>query len=299
MAAPAPAPPPVQAPGLPPGREIARHRLGTILRDLRENHGMLLEDAAARLGVAPSTLSRVETGKAPTRTAYLSLLLDHYQLTDPDRRRELADLARQGQRDPWWHDATDLLPRGEGRCLGLEEAAGRVHVLATQLIPALLQEPGYTAAAIRATRPELQPRQARVLASLTARRCLLLPRDGFRLHAILDETALRRAPATASAMPDQLAHLTSLAARTNITIQVLPLATPWPVTSSPFTLLTFPDPADPETACTLSPSGDHQLTTSPGHVRALTGTFTAISRAALPPEASSLLIADLARRASP
>jgi hypothetical protein len=81
-------------------------------------------------------------------------------------------------------------------------------------------------------------------------------------------------------MPAQLAHLTSLAARTNITIQVLPLTTPWPVTSSPFTLLTFPETADPETACTFSHSGDRQLTTSPGHVRALTRTFTAISRAA-------------------
>ena len=43
-------------PALLPGREIARQRLGAVLRDLRENSGVLLEDAAAKLGVAPSTL---------------------------------------------------------------------------------------------------------------------------------------------------------------------------------------------------------------------------------------------------
>jgi transcriptional regulator with XRE-family HTH domain len=54
------------------GPEITRQRLGTALRELREERGILLADAAAELGVAPSTLSRIETGKAPTRTLPVS-----------------------------------------------------------------------------------------------------------------------------------------------------------------------------------------------------------------------------------
>jgi transcriptional regulator with XRE-family HTH domain len=289
-------PPPARQAVLLPGREIARQRLGAVVRELRENRSVLLEDAATRLGVAASTLSRLETGKAPTRTGYLYLLLDFYEVTDPDRRRELADLARQGQRDGWWNAAADLLPRGEGRYLGLEEAASRVRVFATQLIPGLLQEAGYATAAIRATRPGLNPDQVRALAALTSRRPQILNRDGLRVHAIIDETALHRPPVTTSVMAGQLSQLTSLASSANMTIQVLALTTPWPVVSSPFALLAFPHPDDPETACTLSYGGQHQLTTNCKHVRPLAGAFTKLSRAALPADASADLIADLARR---
>jgi ribosome-binding protein aMBF1 (putative translation factor) len=47
--------------------EVGRRRLGTRLREPRLARGMALEEPAARLGVAPSTLSRIETGRAPTR----------------------------------------------------------------------------------------------------------------------------------------------------------------------------------------------------------------------------------------
>ena len=41
--------------------------LGSELRRLREDHSIKLEEVASVLEVAPSTLSRIETGKAPTR----------------------------------------------------------------------------------------------------------------------------------------------------------------------------------------------------------------------------------------
>jgi hypothetical protein len=42
--------------------------------------GIFLEDIAATLDVAPSTTSRIETGKAPTRTSYLAVMLELDQL---------------------------------------------------------------------------------------------------------------------------------------------------------------------------------------------------------------------------
>jgi predicted transcriptional regulator len=53
----------------PDGPAISRQRLGAALRDMRLRHGILLTDAAAELGVAASTLSRIENGIAPTRTS--------------------------------------------------------------------------------------------------------------------------------------------------------------------------------------------------------------------------------------
>jgi hypothetical protein len=49
-----------------------RRILGAALRELREDRALRLEDAATRLGVAASTLSRIETGKAPARTLPVS-----------------------------------------------------------------------------------------------------------------------------------------------------------------------------------------------------------------------------------
>src|SRR5580658_46456 len=91
---------------------IGRHRLGGYLRSLRHARSLRLEEVAAELGIAPSTLSRIETGQAPARTSYVSIMLDLYAVDDPDRRRFLADLAREGQRKGWRTIYQDLLPTG-------------------------------------------------------------------------------------------------------------------------------------------------------------------------------------------
>jgi hypothetical protein len=219
-------------------------------------------------------------------------------VADPDCRRELADLAREGQRDSWWDHSADILPPGAGRYLSLERRRHQRSRVRDPSDPALLWEPGYTAATIRTARPGLDPAHVRALAALTARRQELLQRDGFQLNAVIDETALLRPPAQASVMASQLSHLADLADSPNITLQVLPLATPWPDLSPPFTLLSFPGPGDPETACTVSHSGQHHLTRHHKQVQALSDTFTRLSRAALPADGSARLITDLAHRSS-
>jgi DNA-binding XRE family transcriptional regulator len=57
--------PPADLGWLPTG--IGRQRLGARLRELRLAQGMSPDEVAGRLGVAASTMSRIETGKAPTR----------------------------------------------------------------------------------------------------------------------------------------------------------------------------------------------------------------------------------------
>jgi hypothetical protein len=65
------------------------------------------------------------------------------------------------------------------------------------------------------------------------------------------------------------------------------------VISAPFTLLAFPEPGDPETACTVSHDGQHHLTQHDKHVQPLAHAFTTLSQAALPSCASAKLISDL------
>src|SRR5712691_8958569 len=102
------------------GPTVRRRRLGTELRRLRETHSLKLEEVADKLGVAASTLSRIETGKAPTRSAYLTAMLDMYGVDDAAQRQVLIDMAREGHRKGWWAAYEDVLPSGFDIFVGLE-----------------------------------------------------------------------------------------------------------------------------------------------------------------------------------
>src|SRR5712692_7638696 len=56
-----------------PAPTLARHWLCRELTQFRRRRSLRLEDVAAHLGVAPSTLSRIETGKASAQFALLVL----------------------------------------------------------------------------------------------------------------------------------------------------------------------------------------------------------------------------------
>src|SRR6185437_5156403 len=136
-------------------RALGRRRLGSDLRRLRQAQSLRLEDVAARLDLAPTTLSRIETGKAPVRAAYLTVMLDLYHVDDPSERDQLTDLAHDGWHASW-HDAyRSLLPAGASHYLDLESAAQHVRSYTVHAIPGLLQARGYAAAAIQAARPGL------------------------------------------------------------------------------------------------------------------------------------------------
>src|SRR5579859_4338540 len=108
---------------MPDGPTVRRRRLGAELRRLRDGRGMKLDEVANHLGLVASTLSRIETGKAPIRTRYLNDLLDLYEITDPGMRRVLVEMAREGHRKGWWSDYDDVLPSGFDVYVGLEAEA--------------------------------------------------------------------------------------------------------------------------------------------------------------------------------
>jgi transcriptional regulator with XRE-family HTH domain len=125
---------------------IYRHRLGSEIRRLRESASLRLEDVASKLDVAPSTVSRIETGLAPARTSYVYTILDMYGVTDPDYRRQLADMARQGQRKSWWTEYNDVLSASTRAYIGFECAASCVRSFSALVVPDLAQTGEYALA---------------------------------------------------------------------------------------------------------------------------------------------------------
>src|ERR1700735_1416459 len=136
------------------GPTVRRRRLGSELRRLREDHSIKLEEVAERLGVAASTLSRIETGKAPTKSVYLTAMLEMYGVTDPAQRQVLVDMAREGHRKGWWAAYDDVLPSGFDIYVGLEAETAAIRCYEVSVVPGLLQTQDYA----RAVLGEMFPR---------------------------------------------------------------------------------------------------------------------------------------------
>jgi transcriptional regulator with XRE-family HTH domain len=146
---------------VPLGPTVRRRRLGAELRRLREAHSLKLEEVAERLGLAPSTLSRIETGKAPTKSAYLTAMLEMYEVEDPGARKVLVDMAREGHRKGWWSIYDDVLPSGFDIYVGLEAEASGLRSYESDVIHGLLQTTDYALTVLRELRPKDTEEQIR------------------------------------------------------------------------------------------------------------------------------------------
>jgi transcriptional regulator with XRE-family HTH domain len=279
------------------GPTVRRRRLGTDLRRLREQRSLRLEEVASQLGVAPSTLSRIETGKAPTRTSYLVLMLDLYGVDDADRRRLFLDLAREGQRKGWWAGFDDLLPAGVGNYLGLEAEAAALRAFCVLVVPGLLRTREYGRAVIAARRPDLTSEQVeRLMAVQEHRQEVLRGADPIELRLVLDESVLLRSVGPPGVMRAQLDRLADACSEPTVTIQVLSLAVPQrPVLADSFGILSFSEPGDADVACSAGIRGQVLLEQRGAEVQALRLALHSLSMSAMSAPDSAAYIRQIAR----
>jgi transcriptional regulator with XRE-family HTH domain len=242
---------------VPPGPTVRRRRLGAELRRLREAHSLKLEEVAEQLGLAASTLSRIETGKAPTKSAYLTAMLAMYGVADPAARKVLVDMAREGHRKGWWSIYDDVLPSGFDIYVGLEAEASGLRSFETDVVHGLLQTTDYALAVLRELRPRDSAEQVSRVVELRMQRQRLLDQDPpLDLWLILDEGAVRRNIGGASVMRPQLEHLIQASQWSNVTLQVLAFeAGAHAGLVGPFSILEFPERGDSDVAYTESVGG--------------------------------------------
>lgn len=276
---------------MPLGPTVRRRRLGAELRRLREAHSLKLEEVAERLGLAPSTLSRIETGKAPTKSAYLSALLDQYQVEDPGVRKVLVDMAREGHRKGWWSIYDDVLPSGFDIYVGLEAEASGLRSYETDVVHGLLQTTDYALAVLRELRPRDTEEQLQRVVDMRMQRQRLLDQDPpLDLWLILDEGAIRRNVGGSEVMRHQLQQLVQASRWANVTLQILSFASGAHAgLTGPFAILEFPERTDSDVAYTESVGGMIYLEKD-REVRACVEAFDRMRAAALSPVASVDLI---------
>jgi transcriptional regulator with XRE-family HTH domain len=220
---------------------LRRRELGLLLRALRNEQGLTVEQVAERLLCSTSKVSRMETGQRGATLRDVRDLCEIYGVTDETRIAHLMDLAREGKQQGWWQ-SYDL---DYATYVGLEEAAISLSYYQSSIVPGILQTPDYARAVHEAGVQDYAPGRIDAHVDVRMRRQRLLTRDPpLRVSVILDEAVLRRAVGGPAVMAAQLGHLVELAKLPSITIQVIPFSVgAHPAMDSMFDILEFGESA--------------------------------------------------------
>lgn len=124
---------------------VRRRRLGSELRKLREEKGMTAEEVAARLLVSQSKISRLENGRRSISQRDVRDLCGVYGVEDVRIVESLMQMAKESRQQGWWHAFGDI---PYSVYIGLETEAASLRVFEPQVVPGLLQTPGYASAMI-------------------------------------------------------------------------------------------------------------------------------------------------------
>ena len=152
---------------------VRRRELGALLRALRLEKGLTVEQVAERLMFSMSKLSRMETGHGVATLRDIRDLCDLYGVTDEAERERMMALAREGKQQAWWQ-SYDLT---YGTYVGLEAEAVAISDFQSSVVPGLLHTADYARAGHEAAMPRLSPDQIELQIEAKLTRQRLLTRD--------------------------------------------------------------------------------------------------------------------------
>jgi len=224
------------------------------LRRLREAARLTCEEVAERMECSASKISRVETGRVTVSPRDVRDMLEIYEVPE-DQRDGLVQLARDSRQKGWWHAYADTVQAHYGTYLGLESAASEIRIFRVNHVPGLLQTEDYGRALIGQTAGRSHAEDHRRLEILSERQ-RQSKTTAPRVWVVMDEAALRRQVGGPEVMRAQLEHLRDLRSAPNFFLQVVPFGgEAQACMDSPFTILGFPDRADPNVVCLRYPTG--------------------------------------------
>lgn len=271
---------------------LKRRELGFLLRQLRTDRGLSVEEVTERLLFSATKISRLETGRAGASPRDIRDLCNLYEVTDPEREQLMA-LAREGKQRGWWEPYA--LPYAT--YVGLETEATSISDYRSDGVAGLIQIEDYARAIHEAAVQPLDRAtiEQRVEARLK-RQEILARADGPQVHIIMDEAALLRPVGGSAVMRDQLNRLIEVSQLPRLTLQVMPLAVgAHPGISAAFTVLLFDDPKVNDVVYLESQIDNHCLEKE-ADVEIYRNLFSRLRDMAADPQASRNLIAEVASR---
>jgi transcriptional regulator with XRE-family HTH domain len=218
---------------------VRRRELGVLLRTLRTEAGMTVEQVAERLMVSSSKISRLETGRRGAQPRDIRDLCDIYGVTDA-AREHLMELAHEGRDQAWWQPFD--LPYET--YVGLEAAAVLISDYEPGVFPALLQTSEYARAIHEGALPRLsQEVMDQRIEARRLRQEVLAREEPPQLWAVIDEAVLYRPVGNPEVMHSQLEKVIEACALPNVDVRILPeSAGAHPALNSTFVILDFTPP---------------------------------------------------------
>nr|BFF02111.1 helix-turn-helix transcriptional regulator [Streptoalloteichus tenebrarius] len=197
----------------------------------------------------------------------------------------------EASREKGWWDGNQAIPSWFSLYVGLEWGASEIHSWDLGHVQGLLQAPGYAEAVIRdGATVDDDTIKEQVATRLRRQEAMRRPEAPLRLHAILDESVLRRRVGSLDVMREQLRHLATLDGHPTITLQVMPFERgEHRGQLGSFTWLGFPQADDPGVVYVENQSGGLYLE-KPEQLSEFRADFAELSRRALSTTASINLI---------
>jgi transcriptional regulator with XRE-family HTH domain len=263
------------------------------LRRLRMESGLPGVVVAHKLGISPSTISRMENyGHGLDRDSLIELLT-LYQAPRGLRTGLLRLHEKAGELGLLDHGDL-LLDEGTGEWIGLEQDAVAILNYETMLVPSLLQTFPYARALCEGSDPRLSEQEVNERTNARIARQVLLRRRGpLEFKVVLHESALREWVGGSLVMRGQLVHLLETARRPGVELRVLPFGRgAHPGLTSSFTIMDYCDL--PSLVLLQNKVSDLYLEAK-ADVNAYKLTWQVIMSLAYPPEASVALIKRIAR----
>ncbi|AHH16839.1 putative DNA-binding protein [Nocardia nova SH22a] len=232
------------------GSTLAQRALGRELRRLRTEKGVGLSQAARIAEISHQTIGRLEEGQT-TRITMLQVnaLCDSFGATAEERRICL-DLvkeiraSREGKvTASWWRAYADAQATGFNHYLALEDAANRLTIWKTAIMPGLLQTAPYRRTMAWTEYPDMPTDHLERQIEWQAHRQERLVDPNLELAVFLYETVLHEQVGGPAVFGEQLQQLVALSALPNLRIRVVRFdaASHLGAYAGNFTLLEFPD----------------------------------------------------------
>jgi transcriptional regulator with XRE-family HTH domain len=278
------------------GSLLKRRQLGGELRRLRGSRTIL--EVSQALQRSPAWLSRIERGQegATLRPSELRELLRIYGVTDEHSVNQLMELLNASTDPDWWERYKGVLPSGLDTFVSLESDARKELAFELAIVPGLLQTETYARAMFAFDRSRSAEATDQLVAMRLERQgALTRETNPLELHAVVDESVLRRVVGGPNVMSDQAVYLASAAEMANVTIQVLPLGAGSHFgMAGAFSVLSFDADLGEEIVYVDSQAGNLYLE-KPNDVARFHRGFTELSSAACDPEASIALLKRIAK----
>jgi transcriptional regulator with XRE-family HTH domain len=198
-----------------------QRRLARRLRQLRNQAGKTVEDAAGELACKHPKISKIETNQAGVKPEEVRLLCRLYGASD-HTTESMVTLARNAKKRGWYLSYHGVANPENIDFAELENDSVSVSNFEIDLIPGLLQTEDYTRAVFRTGLPQITEDLIDHRVELRTTRQQRVLAGDLSVWAVVTEAALIRAMGGRDVHIGQLSRLLELAALPNVQFQIIP-----------------------------------------------------------------------------